>query len=130
MAQVDKLVDKLFSVNVPAFDKGDRLRVVLRTCTASLIMHHRQLARKFPCNAISSHLYKSASDVLDEWSKLVEADFQSASIAAECILQSADAKLDLLVKVVKSLTDIANGLKAQNGENMLQMADQKALLSR
>jgi hypothetical protein len=68
--------------------------------------------------------------VLDEWSKLVEADFQSASIAVECSLQSADAKLDLLVKMVKYMTDIANGLKAQNGENMIQMADKKACLSR
>jgi hypothetical protein len=143
--QVDKLVDKLFSVNVPAFDKGGCLRVVLRTCAASLIMHHMQLTRKFPCNAISSHLYEAAwgariSDprfldfspnlVLDEWSKLVEADFQSASIAAKYSLQSVDAKLDLLVNMVKYLTDVANGLKAQNGKNMLQMADQKACLSR
>jgi hypothetical protein len=37
-AKVDKLVDKLFSVNVPAFDKGGHLSVVLRTCAASLIM--------------------------------------------------------------------------------------------
>jgi hypothetical protein len=73
------------------------LRVVLRTCAASLIMHHRQLTRKFPGNAISSHLYEAASGarivntcfldlspdlVLDEWSKLVEAAFQSANIAA------------------------------------------------
>jgi hypothetical protein len=144
-AQVDKLVDKLFSFNVPAFDKGGHLRLVLRTCAAYLIMHHRQLTRKFPGNTISSHLYEAASGarivdprfqdllpdlVLDEWSKLVEANFQSASIAAECSLQSSDAKLDLLVKVVKSLTDIANELKAQNGDNMLQMADQKARLSR
>jgi hypothetical protein len=61
--------------------------------------------------------------VLDEWSKLVEADFQSVNIAAECSLQSADAKLDLLVKMVKSLTDVANGIKAQNGENMVHVAD-------
>jgi hypothetical protein len=61
--------------------------------------------------------------VLDEWSKLVEADFQSSSIAAQCSLQSADAKLDFLVKIVKPLTDVAIGHKAQNGENMLQMAD-------
>jgi hypothetical protein len=108
-------------------------------------MHHRHLTRKFPGNTISSHLYEAASGarivdprfldlspdlVLGEWSKLVEADFQSASIAAKCILQSADAKLDLLVKMVKSLMDVANGLKAQNGENMLQMADQKSRLSR
>jgi hypothetical protein len=32
--------------------------------------------------------------------------------------------------MVKSLTDITKGLKAQNGENMLQMADQKVRLSR
>jgi hypothetical protein len=32
--------------------------------------------------------------------------------------------------MVKSLTGVTNGLKAQNGENMLQMADQKARLSR
>jgi hypothetical protein len=57
-------------------------------------------------------------------------DFQSESIAAECSLQSADAKLDSLLKMVKSLTDVVHGLKAQNGENMLQMADQKARLSR
>jgi hypothetical protein len=96
-------------------------------------------------NAISSRLYEAASGaiivdprfldfstdlVLDKWSKLVEADFQSESIAAESSLQSDDAKLDLLVKMVKSLTDVVNGLKAQNGENMLQMADQKARLSR
>jgi hypothetical protein len=94
-AQVDKLVDKLFSVNVPAFEKGGHLRVVLRTCAASLIMSHRQLTRKLPSNAISSHLYEAASGarivdprfldvsphlVLDEWSKLVEADFQSAKL--------------------------------------------------
>jgi hypothetical protein len=144
-AQVDKLVDKLFSVNVPALDKGGHLRVFLRTCAASLIMHHRQLTINFPGNAISSHLYEAASGarivdprfldlspdlVLDEWSKLVEADFQSGSIAAECSLQSADTHIDLLVKMVKYLTDVANGLKAQNGENMLQVADQKARLSR
>jgi hypothetical protein len=144
-AHVDKLVDTLFSVNVPAFDKCGHLRVVLRTGAASLIMHHSQLTRKYPGNTISSHLYEAASGariikprfldlspdlVLDEWSKLVEADFKSASIAAEFSLQSADAKLDSLVKMVKSLMDITNGLKAQNGENMLQMADQKARLSR
>jgi hypothetical protein len=60
-AQVDKLVDNLFLVNVPAFDKGGNLRVVLRTCAENLIMHHMQLTRKNPCNAISSHLYEAAS---------------------------------------------------------------------
>jgi hypothetical protein len=140
-AQVDKLADKLFLVNVPALYKGGHLRVVLGT--ASLSMHHRQLTRNFPGNAISSHLYEAASGariidhqfldllpylVLDEWFKL--AYFQSASIAAECSLQSADTKLDLLVNMVTSLMDVANGLKAQNGDNMLQMADQKACLSR
>jgi hypothetical protein len=144
-AQVNKLVEKLCSINVPAFDKGGHLRVVLRTCAVSLIMHHMQLTRTPPGNAISSHLYEDASCarivdpqfldlshdlVLDEWSKLVEAYFQSASIAAVCSLHSADAKLDLLVKMVKYMTDVANGLKAKNGENMLQMADQKAHLSR
>jgi hypothetical protein len=128
-----------------AANKGVNLRVVLRTCAASLIMHHRQLTRKFPGNAISSHLYEAASGakiadnrfldlspdlVLDEWSKLVEADFQSTSIAAECSLRSADAKLDLLVRMVKSLTDVSNGLRVKNGDNMLQMADQKDCVSR
>jgi hypothetical protein len=132
-------------VNVPAFEKGSHLRIVLQTCAESLIMNHRQLTRNFPGNAISSHLYEDASGarifdpqfldlspdlVLDEWYKLVEADFQSASIAAKCSLQSADTKLDLLVNMVKSPTDVAHGLKAQNDENVLQMADQKALLSR
>jgi hypothetical protein len=60
VAQVDKLVDKLFSVNVPAFDKCGHLSVVLCTRAASLIMHHRQLTGKFPGNAISSHLYEAA----------------------------------------------------------------------
>jgi hypothetical protein len=60
-AQVDNLVEKLFSVNVPAFDKDGHLRVVLRTCAASLIMHHKQLTRKFHGNAISSHLYEASS---------------------------------------------------------------------
>jgi hypothetical protein len=82
-AQVDKLVDKLFSVNVPVFDKCDHLRVVLRTRAASLIMHHRQLTRKNPSNTISSHLNEAARGarivdprfldllpdlVLDKWS--------------------------------------------------------------
>jgi hypothetical protein len=40
-AQVDKLVDKLLSVNVPAFVKGVHLRVVLRTCASSLSMHQQ-----------------------------------------------------------------------------------------
>jgi hypothetical protein len=101
-AQIDKLVEKLFTVNVPAFDKGAHLSVVLRTCAASLIIHHRQLTGKFPGNTISSHLYEAALGarffdpqsldlspdlVLDEWSKLVEEDFKSTSIAAECSLQ-------------------------------------------
>jgi tryptophanase len=60
VAQIDKLVDKLFSVNVPAFDKGGHLSVVLRARAASLIMNHRQLTGKFPGNAISSHLYEAA----------------------------------------------------------------------
>ncbi len=88
---VDRFLRELFSVNIPKFKPDGELFPLLRTCAASLIMHHVQVG--IDCgegNRISKKLLKAAtvakvrmtantyarpSDVLAKWSNLVKNDF-------------------------------------------------------
>ena len=90
---VEALLDKLFVVSVPAFMPTGSLHIVLRTCAASLIMHHQMVQSEFtPANSVASSLRNAAraagiSDaryageppecILDKWSEIILKDFRA-----------------------------------------------------
>ena len=92
---VEDLLWQAFIVNVPLFEFGKPLRIVLRTCLATPILYHQQVAKD--CgggNVISAALNKTARDATDprfegippeallcEWSNLLAQDLEKCRLA-------------------------------------------------
>jgi hypothetical protein len=89
---VATFVEKLFANSLDSFKPGQPLHIVLRTCAASLIMHHLKLTEDVPSNPISAKLYSAAREaklsdntrpgiapevILDGWSRIILNDFRS-----------------------------------------------------
>ena len=89
---VATFVEKLFANSLDSFKPGQPLHIVLRTCAASLIMHHLKLTEDLPSNPISATLYSAAREaklsdntrpgiapevILDGWSRIILDDFRS-----------------------------------------------------
>jgi hypothetical protein len=88
-----ELTKELFVVSVKAFQPGESLHVVLRTCTASLIMYHRAVTHEFgSTNAVVTKLRNSArsagivdarfpnkspESLLDDWSDIISKDYNA-----------------------------------------------------
>ena len=89
---VQELMKHLFVVLVPSFLPRGSLHVVLRTCTASLIMYHQMVTRELGSeNAVSTNLRNSARSalitdtcfpnksleyLLDDCSDIINTDYQ------------------------------------------------------
>jgi hypothetical protein len=132
-------------VDAPGFKEGGPKRHILRTCSASLIIHHRHVTHDMGLsNAITSQMHKASRNVtlqdprfpavtpeavLDEWSKLVESNFKARTIDVSPISQSIDAKMDTMMKMMKMMKLVVatvTDLKTHNVANVLTMADQMA----
>ena len=88
---VQELMKKMFVVLVPLFLPRGSLNVVLRTCTASLIVYHRIFTRELgSTNSISKKLLNSArsslitdacfpnkspESILDDWSNIIKTGY-------------------------------------------------------
>ncbi|KAG7369287.1 hypothetical protein IV203_032030 [Nitzschia inconspicua] len=88
--QLHAFLDKCFTVDVPHFDKGGKLRPVLLTCLATLLQHYKAVL--IDCghdNAIIQHLNKAALhsclndprwprlapiEILQKWCGLINSD--------------------------------------------------------
>ena len=89
---IQELMKQLFVVSVPSFLPRGSLHVVLRTCTASLIMYHRMVTQELgSANAVATKLRNSArsalitdtcfpnkspESLLDDWSDIIKTDYQ------------------------------------------------------
>jgi hypothetical protein len=88
---VERLIDKLYVLNLPQFSANGHLRPFLRACTASLIRFHSSVARDLGQNhSIVKKLQNAAKDaqirdgevsdpiaVLHLWSQKIEKDFHA-----------------------------------------------------
>jgi hypothetical protein len=87
---LDLLMARLYLISVPQFKEGGQLRPILRTCTASLIMHHQQMCSQFGTgNKVVQKLIDSvvkakiegtaseASKTLDHWSTIIQQDYET-----------------------------------------------------
>jgi len=95
-----KLMEHLYVVSPPLdklFCAGGQLRIVLKTCSASLIMYHQTVMRQFGLtNAVVTKLREAArranisdarfpslspESLLDRWSEIIMRDFQERNPA-------------------------------------------------
>jgi hypothetical protein len=84
----------IYTISIPEFQPGNRLYLVLKTCTGSIIMHHIDFENNcLPKNRVLSRLCAAAArakisdprvpqnlgpqEVLNFWSKQIKADFQN-----------------------------------------------------
>ena len=138
----------LFTVSVPAFLAHGQLHMVLKTCTASLIMYHEQVTQD--CGAANSVLTKlcnaareaqimdprfpntSPESILDEWSKLVKDDFESRNLETRKANPDALSMADTLnqcLMLLNLLSSDTKELKLQHSELITKIASQKCTIS-
>lgn len=119
---IDRFIDAMFTVSVPAFTRGGDLYCVLRICAASLVMYHETISSDLgPANVISSRLCEVARTadiadpsfpgvapevVLGHWSSAIMADFRSRNPE----IQPPSADLQSLAATVLQQTAQINAL--------------------
>lgn len=110
---VEALVEALFVISLPAFKSGGHLHIVVRTCTASLIMHHTSVMKDFSSgNSVATKLRNAAREarisdtrypqlapelILNKWSEMILTDFQERNpeiAAAELNMASLTATVN------------------------------------
>ena len=122
---VYKMMDKLFTISVPMkrFAQGGELHMVLRTCTASLIMYHNDILSDSltggTSNAMVSKLSRAANDakISDERYPGANADFVLAKWSDEIKTRMESDNPD----IIKVTSDGAQTAAAVNQQShMLQ----------
>ena len=114
-----KLFEQLYVVAVPFFKPSGSLFCVLKICTASLIMWHNHVTRKYsPANAMSSFLCDAArragiqdpryprmspESILSKWSDLICDDFKRRN-------QEVHNATDTLVSIARTLNQVSANL--------------------
>ena len=122
---VYKMMDKLFTISVPMkrFAQGGELHMVLRTCTASLIMYHNDILSDSltggTSNAMVSKLSRAANDakISDERYPGANADFVLAKWSDEIKTRMESDNPDI-IKVTSDGAQTAAAVNQQS--NMLQ----------
>ena len=88
---LEKFMDRLYVVDVPAFGPGGTLRPFLRACTAAIIMYHFQVVKDYgPSHPLVERVVRVAeeidlcdgalsdpSKVLRHWASKIKADFDN-----------------------------------------------------
>jgi hypothetical protein len=136
---VEALLDKLFVVSVSAFKHSGSLHIVLRTCMASLIMHHRSVTSQFtPANAVATKLRNASrqagiSDsrypgespecILDRWSEIILKDFEDRNPE----IAEATTDMAVMAKVLNQQTQLL--LEMQNDIRELRKGKDEAALA-
>ena len=128
LEKIDELIGYLYIICVSEFLKDAKLRPLLYTCTASLIMHYQEMQTKCgSTNSVGQKLGRSlchanivstaaqANTKLNEWSQLIKEDYdQKNSVVQDCndttILQVVQAQSVMINNLAKSHFD----LKAEN----------------
>jgi hypothetical protein len=151
VAAVLALISNLFVVSVTAFLTEGSLHVVLRTCTASLIMHHRRVTAEFGyVNAVVTKLRNSArsagitdtrfpnkspESILDDWSDIIQKDYEDRNPemtqATPDLVQLAavlNQQSQLLMQLTAGVNDIKTELASEQRKNS-NLENDVALLS-
>jgi hypothetical protein len=128
LEKIDELIGYLYIICVPEFLKDAKVRPLLYTCTASLIMHYQEMQEKCgSTNSVGQKLGRSlcqanivstsaqANTKLFEWSQVIKNDYdQKNSLVQDCndttILQVVQAQSVMINNLAKSHFD----LKAEN----------------
>jgi hypothetical protein len=140
VAAVQALISKLFVVSVPAFLPEGSLHMVLRTCTASLIMYHRRVTADFGyVDAVVTKLRNSArsatitdtrfpnkspESILDDWSIIIMKDYEDrnpemAQATPDMVQLAAvlNQQSQLLMQLTAGMSDIKAELVSEQRKN-------------
>mmetsp|Transcript_10357 Transcript_10357/g.17598 ORF Transcript_10357/g.17598 Transcript_10357/m.17598 type:complete len:493 (+) Transcript_10357:230-1708(+) len=144
--QVEKLMDALFLIGVPDFQRGQKLNIILETCFASMIRHLPEIVRLCGGHCLfASTLFNAAEkigltdarfpgqdpkSVLLEWSKMVGDDYKvkfdlKNVEAMGPTTQDSGAMYKMLSHVAGDVKELKNEKKEQE----LQVANLKAMVA-
>ena len=128
----DDFIDALYAISLPDFQRGGRLRGLLLTCTATIIMHFRDFDTNFKSGQALALRIKVLQALVDAkyfnslggaltavlgWSAIVRKDFDSSNMH-QYVGDSQSSNADLVCLLLASNME----LKAKNKEINERMA--------
>ena len=144
--QVEKLMDELFRVDVPEFQRGKRLNIILEICCASLIRHLPEIVRLCGGHClVASTLFQAAekiglkdarfpnrdpSGVLLEWSKIVGEDYkQNFNTKKLEAIGPSTHDSSAMYKMLSQVAGDVKELKDSKKDLELELASQKGVVA-
>ncbi len=144
--QVDKLMDELFAVDVPLFQRGGELRIILEHCFAAMVRHLPEMLRLCGghCLVVST-LFKAADRigltdarfpdkvgrlVLLEWARFVADDYKKKFLENKLNAMGPSTQdHGVMFKMLSQIADDVSEMKEKNTEQELELANQKAIIA-
>lgn len=141
--QVEKLMDALFLIGVPDFQRGQKLNSILETCFASMIRHLPEIVRLGGGHCLfASTLFNAAEkialtdarfpgqdpkSVLLEWSKMVGDDYKEKfDLKNVEAMGPTTQDSGAMYKMLSHVAGDVKELKDEKKDQELQLANQKA----